>query len=396
MIFVRNAVLWSPIAIKWSGDYHVVTIDVRHDGLGRLERVFAPTELLAQQRAEALRARWDNVFKRRQALIGDGADILGKFEADERTADAERAASALTGILIHALPAEPGSDWAALYDTSAYGESAPAEPKPPLTETEPQPENFPRASLTLATVLSPGALRRRREAATTKFKAAHDGWLYLKRWRESEYDKTLAIHREALSEWQQRQAAYLDRQARANARLDALVQGYSKGDPDAVIGHCDLGLLALDRPSGFPRFWTMNYAGGALQIDYDLPSMDVVPLVKAVKYVPSRGAFAVSALSESERERLYGEAVFQTALAVLHSLFAGDAADVLRAISFNGWANYIDGGAGRPGRACILSVTADKRLFQGIDLGSVDPQACFRALNGSISPKLAALVTKRA
>ncbi len=163
-----------------------------------------------------------------------------------------------------------------------------------------------------------------------------------------------------------------------------------------MIGHCDLSLLALDRPSGFPRFWTMKHAGGALQIDYDLPSMDVVPVVKAVKFVPSRSAFDVGVLPEGERERLYGEAVFQTALAVLHTLFAEDAADVLRAISFNGWANYIDGGAVRPGRACILSITADKRLFQSLDLSSVDPQACFRALNGTISPKLAALVTKRA
>jgi hypothetical protein len=110
--------------------------------------------------------------------------------------------------------------------------------------------------------------------------------------------------------------------------------------------------------------------------------------------VPSRGAFDINVLSDGERERLYGEAVFQTALAVLHTLFASDAADAIHAISFNGWANYIDGGAVRPGRACILSITADKRLFQGIDLSSVDPQACFRALNGSLSPKLAALVTR--
>lgn len=373
----------------------MVTIDVRHDGLGRLERVFAPTEPLAQQRAKALRARWDDAFKRRQALIGDSADTFGKLEADERTADAERAASALTAILLSALRAEPGSDWTPLYDTSVYGESAPVEPPPPLAEVEPQPEHFPRAPLTLATLLSPGGRRRRYEAAATKYKVAHDGWLYLKRWRESEYDKSLKAHRDAFGEWQQRQTAFLDSQARANARLDALVQGYAKGEPEAVIGHCDLSLLALDRPPSFPRFWTMKVDSGALQIDYDLPSMDVVPVVKAVKYVPSRHAFDVGALPESERERLYGEAVFQTALAVLHTLFAGDAADVLRAISFNGWANYIDGGAIRPGRACILSITTDKRPFQNIDLGSVDPQACFRALNGTVSPKLAALVTKR-
>lgn len=369
----------------------MVTIDVRHEGLGRLECVCAPTQPLAEERARALRNRWDDEFRRRaDAPLGEA---LAKRQAEERTAAAERAAGALTAILIDALKATPAIDWTPLYDNSAFAEPAPAEPAPPPSEAEPQAEDFPRAPLTLATLINPRAMRRRRETAEAKFDAAHSGWRYLKRWREGEYDKALAAHRDAVTAWQGREAAFRDRQMRANARLDALARSYAMGEADAVIGRCDLNLLALERPAGFPRFWTMSYSGGALQIDYDLPSIDVVPVVKAVKYVPSRAAFDVAVLPEPERERLYGEAVFQTALAVLHTLFASDTAGALRAIAFNGWANYIDGAAMRPGRACILSVTADKAAFQAIDLASVDPKACFRALNGSMSPKLAALVS---
>ena len=89
----------------------MVTSDVRHEGLGRLERVYAPSRPLAERRAQALPARWDTAFKRRQAAAGP------KLEADERTEEAERAASALTSILIEALRSSPAADWA--YDNTA-------------------------------------------------------------------------------------------------------------------------------------------------------------------------------------------------------------------------------------------------------------------------------------
>lgn len=368
----------------------MVTIDVRHEGLGRLKRVYAPSRTVAERRAQALATRWDTTFQRRQAAAGP------KLEADERTEEAERAASALTSILIEALRSSPAADWEPLYDNTAYSEPAPVAPVAPLHEAEPQRCDFPRAPLTLATLIGPHGMRRRRETAEAKFQAAHDGWSYLKRWREQEHDKAAAAYKALLGDWQARQAAFTDLQTRANARLDALIQGYVRREPEAVAGHCDLALLALDRPDGFPCFWTISYADGALQIDYDLPSMDVVPVVKAVKVAPSRDAFDVTVLGEAERERLYGEAVFQTCLAVLHTLFSSDTAEAIASITFNGWANYIDGAAVRPGRACVLSITVAKAVFQAIDLSGIDPQACFRALNGSMSPKLAALVGRRA
>lgn len=368
----------------------MATIDVRHDGLGRLERVWAPTRALAEQRAAALAERWQSEFVRRQAV--PGLDALGKAEAADRTVAAEQAVSALTSILFKALRQPATADWVPLYDTSTYGEAPPVTPPPPQHDVEPSAADFPRAPLNFLTLINPRAMRRRREAAETKFQTAHDGWTYLKRWREGEHDKALSSYRTAFSAWQTREAAFLEGQGRANARIDALIAGYAAGEAQAVIGHTDLALLALERPAGFPCFWVSSFADGALQIDYDLPSMDVVPVLKAVKYVPGRQGFDSTALPEAERQRLYGEAVFQTVLAVLHTIFASDSGGTIRAVSFNGWANFIDGSAMRPGRACILALAADKEAFQSLNLDTVDPKACVRALNGSVSPKLAALV----
>lgn len=377
----------------------MVTIDVRHDGLGRFERVTAPSRVLAEARAASLEKFWNDQFARRNAVLktpGAAAGVLKKLEADERTAEAERARAALTSILINTVRAAPEPDWSPLYDTSEFGEAAPVAPVMPAMEAAPQKSAFKRAPLTLAILINPRAMRRRKDAADNKFKTAYEGWEYLKRWRENEHGKAMKLFRSAKSEWETRNAAFLETQAKANARLDALREGYAKGEPDSVIGQADLTLLGLDRPANFPCFWTMRYAQGTLEIDYDLPSMAQVPVVKAVKYAPSRDVFETIALGESERERLYGEAVFQTTLAVLAALFAADTAGVIRAIALRGLVNFVDAAGTHPGRACTLAVTAEKIAFAGLDLASLDPQSCLKALNASISAKLTAMTAREA
>jgi restriction system protein len=376
----------------------VFTFDVRHDGLGRFERVSAPSKALAEKRASALTKLWNEQFERRQAVLRsagkDGVEALKKLQADERSEEAERAAHALTSILLDALRAEPAPDWAPLYDRAEFVEQAPAAPALPPQEREPEKSDFPRAQLTLLTLLNPRAMRRRKEAALTKFQSAHEGWEYLKRWRQGEHDKAMRQFRLAQDDWDGRRKIFLDLQQRANARLDALREGYQRGETEGVTGRCDLALLSLDRPQGFPCFWSARFADGALQLDYDLPAMDAVPVVKSVKYVAARDVFETVAHSERERERMYAEAVFQTCLAVLHTLFTADTAGAVRNIAFNGWVNYVDGTGAHPGRACILSVTADKRSVAAVDLASTDPQSCFRALNGTMSARLEALAVR--
>jgi restriction system protein len=372
----------------------VITIEVRHDGLGRFQRVSAPGRQLAEQRAAALEGLWEEQWQRRQAAMRrpGAAEALKKLEAEEATAEAERRAGALTSILLAALRQPAVTDLAPLYDNAVFAEPPPAEPAAPKQEPEPRQSQFKGTPLTLVTLLNPAAMRRRKETVQTKFKTAHDGWQYLARWREGEYDKAVTAYQALRRDWEKRRSMFHEKQARANSRLDALRQ--AGGDSEMVVGHCDLALMALERPEGFPRFWNIGFAQGTLTIDYDLPSMEQVPLIKCVKYAAGRQAFETVLLADGERERLYGEAVFQTSLAVLHTLFACDAAEAIKAIVFNGWTNYIDGA--RPGRACILAVTADKRSFAAFDLSGSDPRACFCALNGSMSPKLAALAACRA
>ena len=376
------------------------SIDVRHDGLGRYRRIAG---CAAEQGADAQRQLWDKQWKRRQELERKHAGsalllALKKAQADELSEEADRETASLTAILFQALRAPTSVDWPQLVGQKEFSQPPPALPAAPRLEREPQKSDFRLAPpRSLVELLNVGGRRRQKDAASKAFGSAHDGWEYTVRWKAQQHDKMMASHRAAHSEWEARKSAFYTAQSKANARLEDMRRLYAEKDREAVVFCCDLALLSVARPAGFPAYWQIGLsATGALAVDYDLPSTDQIAHVKAVKYLPSRDAFETVLLGEAERDRLYAEAVHQTCLAALHLLFASDSADALKSIAFNGWGTFIDRANLRPSRACIMSVQTTKLAFRQIDLFSVDPQACFKALNGTTSTKLAAMSAPRA
>jgi hypothetical protein len=374
------------------GEGAVITIDVRHDGLGRLARVSAPAKDLAERRAAALRESWDGIFQRREqlarALSAGGYTAVQQLEAGERAREIDTALSALGAILPQALAVIDAGAWVAPPDTSAFAEAVPQEPSLPVIEIEPMPEDFPPAALSLALLLKPRALFRRHRDARLRFRAAHTEWAHLKAWRDQEYSKAYDAYKAALAGYERRKTAFQAAQARANAALQAAHAAYQKGDSEGVLARLHHGLLLLERPEGFPCYWAAKLEGGLLHLDYELPGLEAIPLLKAVKYVPARSSYTMSLLSEEERWQLYGEAVFQTVLAVFGVLFKADTVGHIRAIAFQGWANSLDS---VPVRALMLGVGAERARFAGLDLVRGDPKSLLRALGASMSPKLAAL-----
>ena len=372
------------------------SVDLEHDGLGKFRRIagFAAVE----EKASAQKQIWDKQWQRRQTLerkffAGPNAaalQALKKLQADEQSEEANREIVGLASILLNALRSKPSIRWA--QDVGEFSESQPVAPVALPIPREPRKREFrsppPRSLFELLAVKQH---RAQKAAAEQKFKDAHGAWTHAVGWNAREHDAAMKKYRAAMSDWEARRFAFQTAQSETATRLGALRNRYSSKRPDAVIAYNDMVLHAADRPEGFPVHWQIGFAAGALTIDYDLPSTDQMPQVKAMKYIGARDAFETLRLPEDERDRLYAEAVYQTCLSVLHLLFASDAADAIRSVAFKGWVNFVDQVHGRPGRACIMSVHATKEEFRKIDLSAVDPQACFRALNGTVSTKLAAM-----
>ncbi|HEY0281264.1 MAG TPA: hypothetical protein VGC27_01425 [Rhizomicrobium sp.] len=369
-------------------------IGVKHDGLGKFRRIAGYG--VVEQKAAAQKQLWDKQWQRRRELErklpADSTVLqaLKKIQAEEQSEEARREILSLTSILLDALRARPAVDWAQFYDGGEFSEPPPAEPASPRTPEAPREAEFkPAPPRSLFELLHARRRRELKAASERKFKNAYDDWQHSVRWKTRQYEAAAERYRAALAGWEARKSAFYAAQAEAVARLNSLHQRYAGKDADAVIAYSDMVLLSAGRPDGFPKHWTIAFAGGMMTVDYELPSTEAVPGVKAVKYLPSRDAFETVELPPRERDQLYAEAMYQTCLSVLHLLFAADEAGAIKSIIFNGWANFID--KARPARACIMTVQTAKTDFSRIDLASVDPRACFKSLNGVASAKLAAM-----
>ena len=376
-------------------------LDVKHDRLGKFRRMSAGG---GEQKIGAQQILWEKQWRRRQALErkfvleSNGALVQAykKIQADEQSEQAGHDILSYGSILLDALRSQPSVDWTQLYDRAEFLEPPPSAPAPLQLAQEPRRENFLPSPT--RNMLERIRAERREEVAAggAAFRNAHDEWDSMARWQTKTHDAAIKKFRAATADWEARQLAFYSAQTKANANLDALRRDYDKKKPDAVAACSDLALLAIGRPEGFPAHWWTALDGktGVATIDYELPSLDKMPSVKAMKYAPARDVFETVAMAPREREALYAEALYQTCLAVLHVAFATDSADAIKAIVFNGWVNFIDSASGRPGRACIMSLQTTKRAFREIDLFAVDPRACFKSLNGTVGAKLAAMTAR--
>jgi restriction system protein len=168
---------------------------------------------------------------------------------------------------------------------------------------------------------------------------------------------------------------------------------YESLQQDHVRHYCKSVLSLSKFLDGSAREFDLEYVPESkiLIVDHSLPSPDDLIRIKAVKYVKVSNEFVDVLLSANEFNHIYDDILYQTCLRTLHELFDADTADALSAVVFNGWVDSVDKATGREANGCVLSVHVKKEEFQKINLGRVDPKACFKALKGIGSSTLHSL-----
>lgn len=184
---------------------------------------------------------------------------------------------------------------------------------------------------------------------------------------------------------------------RQHEEIDAFQRRFEQGDPHAVASYFGMVLQASDYPEGFPQDARVAYVPESKQlvVEYQLPTLDVVPEVGSYKYVKSRDELTSSPRPASKRRALYSSVVSQVALRTLHELFEADRSHLVETIVLNGIVDTIDEGTGREVRPCILTVRTSRDLFMEIDLSKVTPEACLKHLNAAVSKSPAELAPVR-
>ncbi|KVP09190.1 hypothetical protein WJ84_25390 [Burkholderia ubonensis] len=151
-------------------------------------------------------------------------------------------------------------------------------------------------------------------------------------------------------------------------------------------------------PKGFIGEGKLAYVAESKQlvVEFDLPEFDsAIPAVKSYKYVKASDSITETPRPDTQRRALYTSVVAQMAIRVLHEMFSVDHYRHLESVVVNGFVDTIDRGSGRNIRPCLITVRTTREIFEGLDLTRVDPVACLKTLNASLSKSPAELAPVR-
>ncbi len=132
-----------------------------------------------------------------------------------------------------------------------------------------------------------------------------------------------------------------------------------------------------------------------LVVEYELPTFSVVPDVASYKYVKTTDKVTASFRPAAPRKALYASLLAQITLRSLREAFVADHWRYLDTVVFNGHVDTINAGTGHAEHPCLVTVRTSSDTFLGIDLTRVDPIACLKTLNASVSKSPADLAPVR-
>jgi len=380
---------------KWSarGDrilrYYV---DIRHKKLNLHKEVSAPELFILQSKMDALIASWDEKYeqftKKQNVLSGHAA-------AEDLTADAIKQLDSISTILAYTLKVDDRVDWESLKDKSKYDFPKSFPEAKPTSSPESQP-SYTAPKIGFFDLVF-GRKARILADAEAKFHSVMRAWEEREHQRSGNYAKAVAA-------WEKRQKAFWDdhlakkatfqeEQAASHGEVERLKSEVSQGNEEAVIEHASLVLEASDYHGMFEKSYLIQYHRDKrlLKVAYDLPAIDTLPSIKAVKFVKATGELRESYITDREKKANFESACYQICLRTIHELLEADENSNIDSILFNGFVNFVDPAKGVEQRSCLLSVLVDKLTFSAIDLARVEPKACFKSLKGVSAASLASL-----
>jgi restriction system protein len=343
------------------------------------------------------------------------AHLAAQEEAEERTLEVADVVADLQGLLAHTLAV----DDRIAFDSLRVHEPAPVLVEPTLTlpsyrpdPTHTDPPRPPALDALLKAKVRPPTLlekcfrsqRAARETAEVTAQHAKSVEQYerdsdtVKQRRlqhlavfEQQSERLREAHVQSVNQARQAHAATLAafeaKRSQRDAEVTALEESYRRGDPDSVVLYTEMVLSRSDYPAGFPQQFRVAYQAQSRQlvIDFELPTVAIVPTVAEYRYVKARRAVEEKPRKPAEVKAIYRELVTQTALRTLHEVLEADQGNHVDTVVFSGYINKVDETTGLDTRPYLISVRTTKAAFLSINLARVEPQACLKNLGAAVS-----------
>jgi restriction system protein len=176
-----------------------------------------------------------------------------------------------------------------------------------------------------------------------------------------------------------------------------LTASYRVGDPAGIAAHVESVLTALPLPRCINPKAKVAYSPDArrLVVEYELPTVDVVPKAKSYRYVKSRETVVQKARPASQVNALYASTIAQLTLLSLAAICKFDCEHKIDVVVFNGVVDTLDPRSGQPIRPCLITVRVTGDTFAEINLEQIDPSACLQHLSATVSQNPMELVSVR-
>jgi restriction system protein len=303
-----------------------------------------------------------------------------QHEAEAKTAESERQIVVLDDILTSVLPLTPLT-FGALKATQSlprFDGGALALPRP-----APDWSTFAPIEPTGMSRLLGGRARHTRQVAEARerFEVA------TRRHQEEEAQRKQALAA-AQAAYAKKFAEEQERIRRQNADVHARQAAFAAGDPEAVEWFVACVLDRSRYPSRFPHEYQVAYRpeNRDVVVEFEFPAKDLIPKVRSYQYVKVRDEVKPVPRPDKEIKERYKLLIARVALRTLHEIFTATPAEVVEAVVFNGRVSTTDRATGKPARPHLLSVSAERSMFQDLVLKAVDPAACLTRLNALVSP----------
>ncbi len=172
-----------------------------------------------------------------------------------------------------------------------------------------------------------------------------------------------------------------------HAEIDRLKANLEAGDPEAIRTYFGMVLESSLYPDQLTPRARLAYVPESKQlvVEYDLPQVATVPDVVAYRYVKSTDKITPTTRPAAQRKSLYASMISQITLRSLRELFIADRWRYVNTAVFNGHVDTINPGTGHPERPCLITVRTNRETFTDLDLTRVEPLACLKTLNASVS-----------
>ncbi len=182
-----------------------------------------------------------------------------------------------------------------------------------------------------------------------------------------------------------------------SGEIDDLRIRFDAAEPEAIVDYFSLVLEQSSYPGGFSKKHRLAFVPESRQlvVEFELPPISIVPAIKSYRYVKARDGIDDSPRPAAQVKRLYSLAVAQTALRSVHELFQADRDTKIETIVFNGYVDTIDPATGKPIKPHLVTVRVSRDAFLELDLMNVEPLACLKGLNASVSKSPSELVPVR-